>query len=740
MLNLARLYIRVLKTLGSEGRLAAALACLNLVVAAAQIAEPVLFGRIIDAVSAVHGSGANSATGSATWHVVLSLVAMWVGVGLFRIACSVPVALHADRLAHRRRQYVLTQYFEHCLQLPLSFHGGAHSGRLMKVMMDGTYALWSIWLDFFRDSFSALVAVVVLLPFALWYNWRLAILMMAVCGVFGLLVLFVLRRTKGQQTLVERYFTDLAERASDALGNVALVQGFTRVDAEVREVRDVADRMLAAQIPVLTWWATVAVLSRAANLITLLPIFVVGLWLHANGHASLGEVLMFMNFAALLIGQVDRVGALVQRVFMDAPKLKEFFDVLDTEPSVHDRPDAIDPGQVRGLVEFKDVSFSYDGKRPAVVDLNFTVLPGETIALVGATGAGKSTALALLHRAFDPQSGAIKVDGMDIRGIKIAALRHNIGVVYQETLLLNRSITENLRVGKPDATEEELREACERAQALEFVDLNPNGLNASVGERGRFLSGGERQRLSIARALLKNPPILILDEATSALDVSTETKVQKALDEVMRDRTTFVIAHRLSTIRNATRILVFEGGRIIETGTFDELVRLNGRFAQYARAQFMISDPVPAIAPPAALSAEPSPAIQITPAQIAAPPAATMSDEPAQPSEPPATVEATPPAQPAANDIIATEAVVVGQEIVADEIVARDEIAVRDDVADREDIAAHDEIFERDATLTVEPTPATTEREEGEPSARARNAKHAARRGKRNGSVRRDRS
>ncbi|MGC1561001.1 MAG: ATP-binding cassette domain-containing protein, partial [Bradyrhizobium sp.] len=210
--------------------------------------------------------------------------------------------------------------------------------------------------------------------------------------------------------------------------------------------------------------------------------------------------------------------------------------------------------------------------------------------LVGPTGAGKSTAIALLHRAFDPQSGIIRIDGMDIRGIKLAALRRNIGVVFQEALLFNRSIADNLRVGKPDATEEELRIAASRAQALEFIERSEQGFDTNAGERGRMLSGGERQRLSIARALLKDPPILILDEATSALDAVTESKVNAALDEVMKGRTTFVIAHRLSTIRNATRILVFDGGQVIESGTFDELVAKGGRFAELANAQFMIQE------------------------------------------------------------------------------------------------------------------------------------------------------
>jgi len=225
-----------------------------------------------------------------------------------------------------------------------------------------------------------------------------------------------------------------------------------------------------------------------------------------------------------------------------------------------------------------------------VEDLTFTALPGQTIALVGPTGAGKSTAIALLHRAFDPQSGFIKIDGMDVRGLKLAALRRNIGVVFQEALLFDRSIAENLRVGKPDATDEEMRAAAARAQALDFIERSDRGFDTSTGERGRMLSGGERQRLSIARALLKDPPILILDEATSALDAITEAKVNSALDEVMRGRTTFVIAHRLSTIRNATRILVFDAGCVIESGTFDELVAKGGHFADLAKAQFMVQD------------------------------------------------------------------------------------------------------------------------------------------------------
>ena len=594
-MNLIKLYTRVLGMLGNETRLAWILAVANLALAIAQFAEPVLFGRIIDALTAMQ------ATQSAPeWSNILWLLLAWVGFGLFTIGCGVLTALHADRLAHRQYHVIRTAFFEHVLQLPLSFHGGSHSGRLLKVMLTGSGALWGLWLDFFRDYFAAVISVFILLPVSLFLNWRLGLLLVVVTIVFGFLTALVIAKTETMQRTVEERSSDIAERSSDALGNVALVQGFARVEAEVSNLRSLVDQLLAAQMPVLSWWAVAAVLTRASTTLTTLSIFLVGIWLYFGQQATIGQIVTFMNFAGLLMAQLEKTVRLFNRVFMEAPKLKEFFDVFDTVPTVSDRPDAIDPGRLRGLVEFKDVSFSYDGKRPAVADLNFTALPGQTIALVGATGAGKSTALALLHRAFDPQSGSIMVDGMDIRGLKLAALRSNIGVVHQEVLLLNRSIAENLRVGKPDATEQEMRDAAERAQALDFIDRNPEGFNAGVGERGRLLSGGERQRLSIARAFLKNPPILILDEATSALDATTEAHVQAALDEVMKDRTTFVIAHRLSTIRNATRILVFDGGRVSESGTFDELVKLGGGFATLARAQYMTAESETAQSPPPA--------------------------------------------------------------------------------------------------------------------------------------------
>jgi ATP-binding cassette subfamily B protein len=587
-MTLPRLYGRVLDQLGPDIRLGWFLAVANVALAMAQFAEPVLFGRVIDALTGMQAAGAGGTVAR-----LQALLLAWVAFGLFTIACSTVVALFADRLAHRRRNAVLTGYFEHVLQLPLAFHGDTHSGRLMKIMLQGTDAMWWLWLSFFREHLAAIASLIVLLPLSLSINWRLALLLIVLSLAFAALTAFVLRRTEALQHTVQAHHSDLAERASDALGNIALVQSFTRVETEVAGLKSIGERLLAAQYPVLSWWAVLTVLTRSATTATVLAIIVLGAWLHLQGLVSVGEIVTFMAFAGMIIARLEQIVSFGNQIVLEAARLREFFDVFDTVPAMRERADAVDPGRLSGRVVFDDVSFSYDGKRAAVADLAIAAEPGETIALVGATGAGKSTALALLHRAFDPQSGRISIDGIDIRDMKLAALRRNIGVVFQEALLFNRSIADNLRIGKPDATEQELREAAARAQALDFIERDPGGFEGTAGERGRALSGGERQRLSIARALLKDPPILILDEATSALDAGTERKVMAALDEVMKRRTTFVIAHRLATVRKATRILVFDSGRIVEAGTYDDLYRRGGRFAELAKAQFMTEERPP---------------------------------------------------------------------------------------------------------------------------------------------------
>ncbi|MCW2274089.1 glucan ABC transporter ATP-binding protein/ permease [Rhodoblastus acidophilus] len=584
-MSMLKTYGRILRQLAPEKNLAIMLVIANLALVGAQFVEPVLFGRIIDAMTRLDTLGKNAA-----WLTLQPLVIAWVGFGLFSIIAAVTVALHSDRLAHRRRLGVMADFFDHILELPLSFHTSTHSGRLLKVMLDAANGMFFIWLSFFRENCASMVALFVLLPGTLFLNWRLGLILVVLVAFFGVLTAFVIRRTHGLQANVEVYNAQLAERASDVLGNLPVIQSFTRIENESRGLQDIIRLVLSAQMPVLSWWALAAVATRAASTLSLVAIFLVGVWLHLHKLASIGEIVTFMNFATMLIARLEGVVGFINSLFMQAPKIREFFDIMDTSPAIADKPGAIDPGRLRGEVTFDHVTFAYDQRRIAVSDVSFVVKPGETVALVGSTGSGKSTTLSLLHRAMDPNSGAIRIDGIDIRDMKLSALRRNIGVVFQEPMLFARTIEENLKVGKIDASKEEIELALARAQASDFVLRQVDGIKTLVGERGRSLSGGERQRVSIARALLKDPPILVFDEATSALDAATEKQLQAALEAATQGRTTFVIAHRLATIRSANRILVFEQGRIVESGSFDELVAQGGRFAALAKAQFMAGE------------------------------------------------------------------------------------------------------------------------------------------------------
>jgi ATP-binding cassette subfamily B protein len=583
-----RLYARVLARLRPERRLALILALGNIALAVAQFAEPLLLGRIVDRLSS-----AQVLSATPRWGDLAPWLAAWAGFGLFTILAGVLVALNADRLAHRRRVAAMAEYFDHVLHLPMSFHGGAHTGRLLKVMIEGSNGMFGVWLSFFREHCAGFVALLILLPMTLVVNWRLGAILLALVAIFAFLMNLVSKRTESMQSEADTFGADLAERVSDVLGNIPVIQSFARADEETRALGSLIQRMLDAQMPVLAWWALATVATRASSTLALLAILVAGVWLDIQGLTTIGEIVAFMSLASTLIGRLEQIVGFVNFMVSQGPKLQQFFDVMDTRPSVADNPGARDAGRLAGHVRFEGVSFSYDGRRQALDGVDFDAPAGKVIALVGATGSGKTTTLNLLHRVFDPTEGRILVDGRDIRDLTLVSLRANIGVVFQEPFIFARSIAENLRIGKPDATRFEMERALDQAQALDFVLKQPMGIETIIGERGRNLSGGERQRLSIARALLKDPPIMILDEATSALDANTERQVQQALYAATRGRTTLVIAHRLATIRNADLILVFEHGRVVESGGFEALVERQGLFASLAKAQFIAAEPQP---------------------------------------------------------------------------------------------------------------------------------------------------
>ena len=579
-MSLLKTYGRVLGTFAQSGRTIALLAAGNLAVATLQFLDPLLFGHVI---------GLLSHSDSMKRHELFMqgamLVAAWVGIGAMGIGANIATAVGAERTAHRTRLSAMSRCFNHVLALPPSFHSGTQSGGVMKTMVSGSDSLFALTLTFFKENLATYLAIVVLLPLSAVLNWRLSLVLFALVTVFAVVTTFVVRRTQAGQRMAEIAHSELAGRAQDALSNVVAVQSFGRLQAEARDFAQIIENVVRHQFPVLNWWAVVTVLTRASSTLAVITIVVAGGLMHLRGEATVSDIVSFMGFATLLIGRLEAAVNFASSLFMRAPVLQDFYAILDTPSTVPERDDAEHLAVTHGEVAFESVSFAYPGGPAILSDISFIARPGTVTALVGTTGAGKSTAMHMLQRLWDPSAGGILIDGADLRDVSLDSLRANIGVVFQESLLFNRSIRENLLVGRPDASQADIEHACRLAEAHDFISRQPQGYDTLVGERGANLSGGQRQRLAIARALLKDAPILILDEATSALDAATEARVSRAMANLMRGRTTFVIAHRLSTVRDADEILVFDAGQIVERGNFDGLCERRGRFADLVANQ-----------------------------------------------------------------------------------------------------------------------------------------------------------
>ncbi len=564
-----QVYRRALDLLSTERLITIALVLAGMVIAIVQVYEQKLFGWVVDAL--------------AKGEEAFPIIGLWAVLGLGSILASVVVAVLADRLAHRRRLAAMGLAFEQAITLPISYHAAKGSGAVVRTVLSGTDALFWLWLSFLREQLTALVGIAFLVPVALNIDVRMTAILGVLAVIYLLLNTLVVRKTSDGQAAIEGFHNNVYGRVGDVLGNVTVVQSYTRLGAEMQAMRAIMNDLLAAQYPVLTWWGVLTILTRAASTITLVVVFAAGALLVQRGEATVGVIVTFVGFANLLIGKLDQLSGFAVRVFQQAPTLRTFFELLDTKAAVIEKPGAKELPPVRGEVKFLDVSFRYGTGAQGVFNIEFEAAQGKTIALVGPTGSGKTTTLALLQRMRAPDAGKIIVDGWDTADVTINSLRSNIAVVFQDAGLFNRSIAENIRVGRPGASDEEVHRAASLAEADEFIRQKPGGYDFVIGERGVSLSGGERQRLAVARAILKDAPILILDEATSALDAETEAKIKRALDALREGRTTFIIAHRLSTVSDADLILVLDKGRIVERGTFRSLVKDNGLFARLVR-------------------------------------------------------------------------------------------------------------------------------------------------------------
>ncbi len=566
-----QIYTRAMKVLLTDERaLTITLLVSSLVIGLLQILEPVLFGRVIDSLSQPNE--------------VFRILSIWGLMGATNIILSVFLAVMSDRLAHRQRLRILGQVFERVIVLPISYHAEQGSGRIAHSILTGTDQLFNLWLSFIRQHLSSIAGIFFLAPIALDIDHRMTGLLFLLAIIYLVANFNVVKRTYQKQEIVIQYHQNLFARIGDVIGNVNIVQSFTRLREEMADLQKLADQLLRAQYPILTWWGILSVITRISSTITMVLILSLGSWLVIHGRMTAGQVVAFVSFSGLLISRLEQISGFVSGTITQTPLLQSFFRLLDQDGAAPETPNARTIVPAYGEVSFNHVTYQFKNSDFGVFDLNFRAKPGQTVALVGLSGAGKSTALSLLQRLFDPQNGNITIDGEDIREFTLKSLRNSISTVFQEAGLFNRSISENIRVGRPDATDLEVEMAARDAAAHDFIMAKPKGYEFVIGERGAALSGGERQRIAIARAILKNSKILIFDEATSALDNQTEKKIQSALAKLRdQQKTTFVIAHRLSTVISADLILVFEQGRIVESGTFEDLRNQNGLFANLVK-------------------------------------------------------------------------------------------------------------------------------------------------------------
>ena len=561
---------RSIAFLRPEATLSCLLALAGIGVAVAQLYEPILFGKVINALTNQGG--------------FKNYLLLWAGLGAFNAILSVFVSVVADRMSHRQRVSVLEDVFARTIRRPQAFHAMKGSGKLVRVILSGADQLFHLWLSLLREHVSAFVSVIFMVPVALYMNVRLALVLFVLAGIYVVANWFIIQRTHGGQAKVENHHQEIAGRLVDVVNNVTVVQSYVRFSEEKKALKELTAALLRAQYPVLTWWGILSVVTRVASTIAMMTIVSIGALLVAKSEITAGEVVTFAGFSGLLISRLDQISGFVSRTMSQAPTLRSFFELIEEGVLEDDRSHAPASGENMASVTFDNVSYRYGPNSPGVFNLNFEVKAGQSVALVGASGSGKSTSLGLLQRLYEPQSGRILIDGRDIREMPLPALRSSIAAVFQDAGLFNRSILENIRVGKPSATRAEVEAAARRAEAHDFIMQKPGGYDFVVGERGSALSGGERQRIAIARAILKDSPILILDEATSALDNETEKKIQVAIDQLRDSRTTFMIAHRLSTVVSADLILVFKDGVIVEAGSFESLRNSGGMFEALLRA------------------------------------------------------------------------------------------------------------------------------------------------------------
>jgi ATP-binding cassette subfamily B protein len=513
----------------------------------------------------------------------------WIALAYIGLAVVENSLSGADRmlstwLSQRFLVDLRLHVLRHLQRLSPEFFSRSRLGDILSRLSSDVSAIEGFIVSGPTDLVSLLLRLVFFVGALFLLQWQLAIVAVVVCPLFWLVARFFSRRIKEVSRERQRRSGNITSVAEQVLSNIALVQAYGRSDHETERFSQEVEgkyraEMRSAKLRAL--YSPAIDLIEVAGLLTVLG---TGAWLISQNELTVGGLLAFIAYLSQLYSPVKGLGSLLNSAYSASAGAERVLEVLDEQPGVSDRPDARDVGRVRGRIELDRVGFTYPGRtRPALDDVSFAAEPGDVVALVGASGAGKSTVVKLLLRFYDPDSGAVRLDGHDLREVTLASLRTNVAVLLQETLVFDGTIRDNIGYGLPGATEAQIEQAARAADAHDFITALPEGYETRIGERGRRLSGGQCQRLAIARAMLRNAPVLVLDEPTTGLDPGSTDRILEPLRRLMAGRATIIVSHNLTTVREATQILVLDHGRIVERGTHTQLLRLGGHYRELWR-------------------------------------------------------------------------------------------------------------------------------------------------------------
>lgn len=515
-------------------------------------------------------------------YIALSVVVIFLFRGFFFYGQSYLISYVGQRVVIDIRREV----FKKIQRLSMAFYDKNKTGTIMSYVTNDVNALQTGLVDNIVEMITEGVILVASIVAMIYLDWKLFLFSLCTFPVVIMFIDFFGKKIRASGGKIQGATADLTSVLQEVVSSARVIKSFVREEYEINRFEEQNMHNFRAQMKYVKLSAT---LTPTIEFVAAIGVTMI-LWFGGNsvidGDITAGALVAFLTYAVNISNPIKRLSRVIANIQKALAAADRVFDVLDLPELIQNKPNAQVLPNVKGNVSFNNVSFAYNTDEPILDNVSFSATPGQVVALVGPSGAGKSTVASLLPRFYDVTGGRIVIDGLDIREVTMESLREQVGIVPQETMLFNGSVYDNILYGRLDATEEEVMAASKAANAHNFITELPNGYDTQLGDRGVNISGGQRQRIAIARAILKNPQILILDEATSALDTESERVVQEALDRLMVGRTSFVIAHRLSTIKNADKILVMEKGKIVEEGNHDELMAKDGLYAHLYQIQY----------------------------------------------------------------------------------------------------------------------------------------------------------